>query len=151
MIAGKAACFFEDLQPAFTEYSKQVIKNAAAMADEFNNSDTIKVVSGGTDNHLMVLDLTSTELNGKEAQILLDSLKITTNKEAIPDEKLSPFITSGLRLGTPAITSRGFDEKDSRKVAKMITRAIENHDDENVLNEVKEEVSQLTQSHPIFD
>ncbi|CAI2580671.1 serine hydroxymethyltransferase [Lactobacillus kunkeei] len=151
VIAGKAACFFEDLQPAFTEYSKQVIKNAAAMADEFNNSDTIKVVSGGTDNHLMVLDLTKTELNGKEAQILLDSLKITTNKEAIPDEKLSPFVTSGLRLGTPAITSRGFDEKDSRKVAKMITRAIEHHNDENILNEVKEEVFQLTQSHPIFD
>lgn len=151
VIAGKAACFFEDLQPEFTEYSKQVIKNAAAMADEFNNSDTIKVVSGGTDNHLMVLDLTNTELNGKEAQILLDSLKITTNKEAIPDEKLSPFVTSGLRLGTPAITSRGFDEKDSRKVAKMITRIIEHHDDENVLNEVREEVSQLTHSHPIFD
>ncbi|WP_220730124.1 serine hydroxymethyltransferase [Apilactobacillus zhangqiuensis] len=151
VIAGKAACFFEDLQPVFTEYSKQVIKNAAAMADEFNNSDTIKVVSGGTDNHLMVLDLTNTELNGKEAQILLDSLKITTNKEAIPDEKLSPFVTSGLRLGTPAITSRGFDEKDSREVAKMITRAIEHHDDENVLNEVRKEVSQLTQSHPIFD
>ncbi|CAI2581297.1 Serine hydroxymethyltransferase [Apilactobacillus kunkeei] len=151
VIAGKAACFFEDLQPVFTEYSKQVIKNAAAMADEFNNSDTINVVSGGTDNHLMVLDLTKTELNGKEAQILLDSLKITTNKEAIPDEKLSPFVTSGLRLGTPAITSRGFDEKDSRKVAKMITRAIEHHDDENILNEVREEVSQLTQSHPIFD
>ena len=121
------------------------------MADEFNNSDTIKVVSDGTDNHLMVLDLTNTELNGKETQILLDSLKITTNKEAIPDEKLSPFVTSGLRLGTPAITSRGFDENDSRKVAKMITRAIENHSDESVLSEIKKEVAELTQKHPIFN
>ncbi|CAI2646153.1 serine hydroxymethyltransferase [Apilactobacillus apinorum] len=151
VIAGKAACFFEDLQPAFKEYCQQVVKNAAAMADEFNNSDTIKVVSDGTDNHLMVLDLTNTELNGKETQILLDSLKITTNKEAIPDEKLSPFVTSGLRLGTPAITSRGFDENDSRKVAKMITRAIENHSDESVLSEIKKEVAELTQKHPIFD
>lgn len=151
VIAGKAACFFEDLQPAFKEYCQQVVKNAAAMADEFNNSDTIKVVSDGTDNHLMVLDLTNTELNGKETQILLDSLKITTNKEAIPDEKLSPFVTSGLRLGTPAITSRGFDENDSRKVAKMITRAIENHSDESILSEIKKEVAELTQKHPIFD
>ena len=151
VIAGKAACFFEDLQPAFKEYCQQVVKNAAAMADEFNNSDTIKVVSDGTDNHLMVLDLTNTELNGKETQILLDSLKITTNKEAIPDEKLSPFVTSGLRLGTPAITSRGFDENDSRKVAKMITRAIENHSDESVLSEIKKEVAELTQKHPIFN
>ncbi|MCT6822997.1 MAG: serine hydroxymethyltransferase [Apilactobacillus sp.] len=151
VIAGKAACFFEDLQPAFKEYCQQVVKNAAAMADEFHNSDTIKVVSDGTDNHLMVLDLTNTELNGKETQILLDSLKITTNKEAIPDEKLSPFVTSGLRLGTPAITSRGFDENDSRKVAKMITRAIENHSDESVLSEIKKEVAELTQKHPIFN
>ncbi|GAA6112384.1 serine hydroxymethyltransferase [Apilactobacillus apinorum] len=151
VIAGKAACFFEDLQPAFKEYCQQLVKNAAAMADEFNKSETIKVVSDGTDNHLMVLDLTDTELNGKETQILLDSLKITTNKEAIPDEKLSPFVTSGLRLGTPAITSRGFDENDSRKVAKMITRAIENHSDESVLSEIKKEVAELTQKHPIFN
>lgn len=151
VIAAKAACFFEDLQPSFKEYSEQVVKNAAAMADEFNQSDNIKVVSGGTDNHLMVLDLTDTPLNGKETQKLLDSLKITTNKEAISNEQLSPFVTSGLRIGIPAITSRGFGEKDSRKVAKMIIKAINNYDDESVLNEIKEEVAKLTQSHPIFD
>lgn len=151
VIAAKAACFFEDLQPEFKEYSQQVVRNAAAMADEFNKSSDIKVVSGGTDNHLMVLDLTKTPLNGKEAQALLDSLKITTNKEAIPNEQLSPFVTSGLRLGTPAITSRGFDEKDSRKVAKMITMAINNYDNEEVLSEVKKDVNDLTHAHPIFD
>jgi glycine hydroxymethyltransferase len=151
VIAAKAACFFEDLQPQFKEYAQQVVKNAAAMADEFNNSSDIKVVSGGTDNHLMVLDLTETPLNGKEAQALLDSLKITTNKEAIPNEQLSPFVTSGLRLGTPAITSRGFDEKDSRKVAKMITMAINNYDNAEVLAQIKKDVSDLTYAHPIFD
>ncbi|TPR12636.1 serine hydroxymethyltransferase [Apilactobacillus timberlakei] len=150
VIAGKAACFFEDLQPSFKTYCEQVIKNAKAMADEFKNSPNIKVVSGGTDNHLMVLDLTNTQLNGKETQALLDTLKITTNKEAIPDEQLSPFVTSGLRLGTPAITSRGFNEEDSREVARLISKAIENHDDSSVLDEVKEQVRLLTSKHPIF-
>ncbi|UQS85140.1 serine hydroxymethyltransferase [Apilactobacillus apisilvae] len=151
VVAGKAACFFEDLQPAFKDYCQQVIKNAQAMADEFNKSSNIKVVSGGTDNHLMVLDLTNTSLNGKETQALLDTLKITTNKEAIPNEKLSPFVTSGLRLGTPAITSRGFNEEDSRKVAKLIIKAIDNHDNQDILNEVETQVSQLTGKHPIFN
>lgn len=150
VIAGKAACFFEDLQPSFKIYCKQVIKNAKAMADEFKKSPNIKVVSDGTDNHLMVLDLTNTQLNGKETQSLLDTLKITTNKEAIPDEKLSPFVTSGLRLGTPAITSRGFNEEDSREVARLISKAIENHDDSSVLDKVKEQVRLLTSKHPIF-
>ncbi|GAA6237600.1 serine hydroxymethyltransferase [Apilactobacillus micheneri] len=150
VIAGKAACFFEDLQPSFKTYCEQVIKNAKAMADEFKNSPNIKVVSGGTDNHLMVLDLTNTQLNGKETQALLDTLKITTNKEAVPDEKLSPFVTSGLRLGTPAITSRGFNEDDSREVARLISKAIENHDNSSVLDKVKEQVRLLTSKHPIF-
>lgn len=150
VIAGKAACFFEDLQLSFKTYCEQVIKNAKAMADEFKNSPNIKVVSGGTDNHLMVLDLTNTQLNGKETQALLDTLKITTNKEAVPDEKLSPFVTSGLRLGTPAITSRGFNEDDSREVARLISKAIENHDNSSVLDKVKEQVRLLTSKHPIF-
>ncbi|WP_413627440.1 serine hydroxymethyltransferase [Fructilactobacillus vespulae] len=149
VIAGKAASFFEDLQPEFKEYGKQVIKNAQAMADEFTNSETIRVVSGGTDNHLMTIDLTKTELNGKEAQNLLDEVKITTNKEALPNEKLSPFITSGVRLGTPAITSRGFDENDARKVAKLIIKTIENHNDEATLSAVKQEVENLCKTHPI--
>ncbi|WP_429971135.1 serine hydroxymethyltransferase [Fructilactobacillus sp. Tb1] len=149
VIAGKAATFYEDLQPEFKTYSEQVIKNAQAMADEFEKSATIRVVSGGTDNHLMTIDLTGTELNGKEAQNLLDSVKITTNKEALPNEKLSPFVTSGVRIGTPAITSRGFNEADSRKVADLIIKAIENHDNQTVLDDVKAEVEAMCAAHPI--
>lgn len=149
VIAGKAATFYEDLQPEFKTYSKQVIKNAQAMADEFEKSAHIRVVSGGTDNHLMTIDLTDTKLNGKEAQNLLDSVKITTNKEALPNEQLSPFITSGVRIGTPAITSRGFDETDSRKVADLIIKAIENYDNQAVLDEVKTEVEAMCATHPI--
>lgn len=149
VIAGKASAFYEDLQPEFKNYTKQVIKNAQAMADEFEKSGTIRVVSGGTDNHLMTIDLTKTKLNGKEAQNLLDSVKITTNKEALPNEKLSPFITSGVRIGTPAITSRGFGEGDSRKVADLIIKAIENYDNQTALNEVKTEVEAMCATHPI--
>lgn len=126
-----------------------MIKNAQAMADEFEKSGTIRVVSGGTDNHLMTIDLTKTKLNGKEAQNLLDSVKITTNKEALPNEKLSPFVTSGVRIGTPAITSRGFGEGDSRKVADLIIKAIENYDNQTALNEVKTEVEAMCATHPI--
>lgn len=149
VIAGKASAFYEDLQPEFKNYTKQVIKNAQAMADEFEKSGTIRVVSGGTDNHLMTIDLTKTKLNGKEAQNLLDSVKITTNKEALPNEKLSPFVTSGVRIGTPAITSRGFVEGDSRKVADLIIKAIENYDNQTALNEVKTEVEAMCATHPI--
>ena len=149
VIAGKASAFYEDLQPEFKNYTKQVIKNAQAMADEFEKSGTIRVVSGGTDNHLMTIDLTKTKLNGKEAQNLLDSVKITTNKEALPNEKLSPFVTSGVRIGTPAITSRAFGEGDSRKVADLIIKAIENYDNQTALNEVKTEVEAMCATHPI--
>lgn len=149
VIAGKASAFYEDLQPEFKNYTKQVIKNAQAMADEFEKSGTIRVVSGGTDNHLMTIDLTKTKLNGKEAQNLLDSVKITTNKEALPNEKLSPFVTSGVRIGTPAITSRGFGEGYSRKVADLIIKAIENYDNQTALNEVKTEVEAMCATHPI--
>lgn len=149
VIAGKAATFLEDLQPSFKTYAAQIIKNAQAMATVFNDSAHIRVVSGGTDNHLMTLDLTQTELNGKQTQELLDSVMITTNKEAIPNEKLSPFKTSGIRLGTPAITTRGFNEADATRVAGLIVAAVENHDDEAALDRVRREVRTLTDAHPI--
>lgn len=150
VIAGKAAMFFEDLQPEFKEYSEQVIKNAKAMADVFEKSNFIRVVSGGTENHLLTIDLTKTELNGKETQNLLDEVMITTNKEALPNEQLSPMVTSGLRIGTPAITSRGFDEDDSKKVAELIIEAVKNHDDENSLASIKKEVQALCDKRPII-
>ncbi|MDO4854951.1 MAG: serine hydroxymethyltransferase [Limosilactobacillus gorillae] len=149
VIAGKAQAFYEDLQPAFKDYIGQVVKNAAAMAEVFNQSDVIRVVTGGTENHLLVLDLTKTGLTGKEAQALLDSVMITTNKEAIPNDKRSPFITSGLRVGTPAITSRGFDQEDAKKVAELIIKALSNADDQAVLAEVKDAVHALTEAHPV--
>ncbi|USS89846.1 serine hydroxymethyltransferase [Fructilactobacillus cliffordii] len=149
VIAGKAAAFHEDLQPDFHAYMAQVIKNAQAMADEFNQSDHIRVVSGGTDNHLLNIDLTDTELTGKDAQNLLDSVNITTNKEALPNEQRSPFVTSGVRLGTPAITSRGFEEADARAVAQLIIKTVEHSDDEQILDEVRAAVQALCQSHPI--
>ncbi|GKS80517.1 serine hydroxymethyltransferase [Ligilactobacillus pabuli] len=151
VMAAKAVMLHEDLQPEFKEYAAQIIKNAQAMADEFSSSEHIRVVSGGTDNHLMTIDLSETDLNGKQAQEVLDSVSITTNKEAIPAEKLSPFKTSGVRLGTPAITTRGFDEADCRQVARLIVRAIENHDDADALAQIRTEVHQLTAQHPIDD
>lgn len=149
VIAGKAQAFYEDLQPAFKDYIGQVVKNAAAMAEVFNESETIRVVTGGTANHLLVLDLTKTGLTGKDAQTLLDSVMITTNKEAIPNDQRSPFVTSGLRVGTPAITSRGFKEDDAKQVASLIIKALDNADDHTILAEVKEAVHALTQAHPV--
>lgn len=149
VIAGKAQAFYEDLQRAFKDYIGQVVKNAAAMAEVFNESETIRVVTGGTANHLLVLDLTKTGLTGKDAQALLDSVMITTNKEAIPNDQRSPFVTSGLRVGTPAITSRGFKEDDAKQVASLIIKALDNADDQTILAEVKEAVHALTQAHPV--
>lgn len=149
VIAAKAQAFYEDLQPEFTQYIDQVIKNSKAMAEEFKNNKNIRVVSGGTDNHLMIIDITNTGVTGKDAQNLLDSVNITTNKESIPGDKRSPFITSGLRIGTPAITSRGFKESDAKEVAKIIIEVLDNPEDAGVLAEAKERVNDLVQKYPI--
>ncbi len=149
VIAAKAQAFYEDLQPQFKTWTDQVIKNAQAMAAEFNKSETIRVISGGTDNHLMILDITKTGLTGKAAQNLLDSVNITTNKESIPNDQRSPFIISGLRIGSPAITSRGFKEDDARTVADLIIKALTNADNELAIKEVAEDVRALTDKYPI--
>lgn len=151
VIAGKAQAFYEDLQPQFTDYINQVVKNAAAMADEFTKSDTVRVVSGGTENHLMIIDITKTGLTGKDAQDLLDSVHITTNKESIPNDQRSPFVTSGLRIGTPAITSRGFKEADARQVADLIVKLLNNSTDQVVIDDVAAQVHELTTKHPITE
>ena len=148
VIAGKAQAFYEDSQPEFHDYIAQVVKNAAAMADEFNKSTNVRVVSGGTENHLLVLDITDTGLTGKDAQALLDSVNITTNKEAIPNDQQSPFVTSGLRIGTPAVTSRGFKEADVRKVADLIVQIL-NEPDEKTKQIVRDGVQELTAKYPI--
>ena len=149
VIAAKAQAFYEDLQPEFTQYIDQVIKNSKAMAEEFKNSKNIRVVSDVTDNHLMIIDITKTGVTGKDAQNLLDSVNITTNKESIPGDKRSPFITSGLRIGTPAITSRGFKESDAKEVAKIIIEVLDNPEDAGVLAQAKERVNDLVTKYPI--
>lgn len=149
VIAGKAQAFYEDLQPEFTTYSKQIIANAKAMADVFQASDNVHVVSGGTDNHLFTIDISATDLNGQQLQDLLDDINITANKESVPNEQLSPMVTSGLRIGTPAITSRGLKEDDAKQVAELILAVIANHDDAAKMAEIKQQVHELTTKYPI--
>ncbi|AYE37932.1 serine hydroxymethyltransferase [Companilactobacillus zhachilii] len=149
VIAGKAVAFGEDLQPEFKTYMEQVVKNAAAMAKVINDADNLSVLTGGTDNHLLNVVLTECDLNGMEVQNLLDTIHITTNKEAIPNDPLPPKFTSGLRLGSPAITSRGFDEEDCEEVARIIVDAIKYHDDPEKLQELDARTKALTDKHPV--
>lgn len=150
VIAGKAVAFKEALDPSFKEYAQQVVKNAKAMVDVFNKQPKARLVSGDTDNHLLLMEVTGFGLNGKEAEHLLDSVNITVNKNSIPFETLSPFKTSGIRIGTPAITSRGFKEEDAAKVAELIVKVLSNKDDADVLAQVKQEVKNLTDKYPIY-
>ncbi|WP_056951958.1 serine hydroxymethyltransferase [Companilactobacillus bobalius] len=149
VIAGKAVAFGEDLQPQFKDYMEQVVKNAAAMAKVINDADNLSVLTGGTDNHLLNVVLTETDMNGMEVQNLLDTIHITTNKEAIPNDPLPPKYTSGLRLGTPAITSRGFNEEDCEEVARIIVDAIKYHNDPEELKKLDARTKALTDKHPI--
>lgn len=150
VIAGKAVAFKEALDPSFKEYAQQVIKNTKAMVSIFNKEPKARLVSGDTDNHLLLMEVTGFGLNGKEAEHLLDSVNITVNKNSIPFETLSPFKTSGIRIGTPAITSRGFKEEDAAKVAELILKVLSNKDDADVLAQVKQEVKNLTDKYPIY-
>lgn len=151
VIAGKAVAFGEALRPEFNDYAAQVIKNAQAMAEVFAQNDKARLISGGTDNHLLLVDVLGFGLNGKEAEQLLDSVYLTVNKNSIPFETLSPFKTSGIRLGTPAITSRGFDEADAKQVAELILAVLESKGEAEVLTDVKAKVAQLTATHPIYE
>ena len=146
-IAGKAVCFGEALKPEFKAYGKQIVANAAAMAEEFD-ARGIKMVSGGTDNHLILLDLRDTGITGKELERRLDDVYITANKNTIPNEPLSPFVTSGVRLGTPAVTTRGLVEKDMKKIAEYITLAI--RDFENSADAIRAGVTQLLEAYPLY-
>ncbi|MFV8211038.1 serine hydroxymethyltransferase [Streptococcus pluranimalium] len=150
VIAAKAVAFKEALDPAFTDYSKQVIANAKAMAEVFQEDPNFRVISGGTDNHLFLVDVTKVIENGKVAQNLLDEVHITLNKNAIPNETLSPFKTSGIRIGSPAITSRGMKEAEARTIAKLIIQALKNADNAEVLEDVKAQVKNLTDAFPLY-
>ncbi|WP_087030098.1 serine hydroxymethyltransferase [Trichococcus palustris] len=148
VIAAKAVAFREAAAPEYKEYIGQVVKNAQAMADVFNTSD-LRVISGGTDNHLLLLDVTGTGLNGKQVEKLLDTVGITVNKNSIPFEKLGPNKTSGIRVGTPAITTRGIKENEARKIAELIIETINNATDELALDKVRAEVRAITKAFPL--
>lgn len=150
VVAAKAVAFKEALDEDFKSYSEQVIRNAQAMAKVFNQAPPARLVSGATDNHLLLIDVRGFELNGKEAEALLDQVNITVNKNSIPFETLSPFKTSGIRVGTPAITSRGFKEEDAVEVAKLIVKVLEHPEDTAVLEEAKAQVKELTDKYPLY-
>lgn len=147
VIAAKAVCFGEALKPEFKEYQHQVRKNAAALAEALT-AQGFKLVSGGTDNHLMLVDLTGLDVSGKELQNRCDEVYITLNKNAVPNDPRSPFVTSGVRIGTPAITSRGLKEEDMPKIAECIWLA--STDFENKADYIRAEVTKLCEKYPIY-
>ena len=149
IIAAKAVAFKEALSPEFKEYQKQVVKNAKAMADALVKGG-LRIVSGGTDNHLMLVDLRAKGVTGKQAEESLEKAGITCNKNAIPNDPEKPFITSGVRLGTPAITARGMKEDESVKIAEMIIKVLENVNDDEKIAEVRNEVLRLTEKFPLY-
>ncbi len=147
IVAAKAVAFKEALSPEFKAYQRQVILNAKAMADEFQKGG-VRLVSGGTDNHLMLLDLREMNVTGKDLERMLDEVHITANKNTIPFETASPFITSGLRVGTPAVTTRGFKEEECREVARLVVRVIKER--EACFEEVKAAVKALCDKFPVY-
>ena len=150
VIAAKAVALGEALQPSFKEYGAQVVKNAAALADELTKLG-YRIVSGGTDTHVMLVDLTNKDITGKEAQTLLDEVNITANRNTIPFEPRSPFVTSGIRLGSPALTTRGFREEDMREVARIIAHVLDAPTDESRRAEVRRRIDALCKKYPIYE
>ena len=150
VIAAKAVALGEVLKPSFKEYGAQVVKNAAALADELTKLG-YRIVSGGTDTHVMLVDLTNKDITGKEAQTLLDEVNITANRNTIPFEPRSPFVTSGIRLGSPALTTRGFREEDMREVARIIAHVLDAPTDESRRAEARRRVDALCKKYPIYE
>lgn len=149
VIAAKAVAFGEAQQPEFKDYQAQVIANAKTLADSLT-AEGIRIVSGGTDNHVMLLDVSALGLTGKVAEHVLDEVGITVNKNTIPFDTASPFITSGVRIGTPAVTTRGFKEEEMKEIASIIAKLLKNHEDEAILRESKDKVAALTSKFPLY-
>ncbi|MBI5975525.1 serine hydroxymethyltransferase [Staphylococcus canis] len=150
VIAAKAVAFGEALQPEFKAYQQQVVKNAKVLATTLQKND-FRIVSGGTDNHLVAVDVKgSVGITGKVAEEVLDEIGITCNKNTIPFDQEKPFVTSGIRLGTPAATTRGFDEKAFEEVAQIISDVLKNHKDQSVIDEAKSRVRKLTERYPLY-
>ncbi len=148
IIAAKAVCFKEALSPEYKEYIKQVVNNAKALAQGLMD-EGIDIVSGGTDNHLMLVDLRKVDITGKEAEKLLDEVRITCNKNTIPFDPKSPFVTSGIRLGTPAVTTRGMKEEDMREIAAIIASTLKDFD--GFKEEAVRRVDVLTKKYPLYE
>lgn len=149
VIASKAVSFGEALQPSFKTYAENVVKNAKVLADTLIG-EGVNIVSGGTDNHLMLLDTRNLNITGKDAEKVLDSIGITVNKNAIPFDPTSPFVTSGIRIGTPAVTSRGMDEQAMVTIGRIIASVLKNPKDEASLTQAAREVAELTEQYPIY-
>ncbi|MGI6253473.1 MAG: serine hydroxymethyltransferase [Aminivibrio sp.] len=149
VIAAKAVAFKEALQPSFVEYQKKVVANAKALAEELLACD-FHLVSGGTDNHLILVNLNSKGVTGKDAEAALDEAGITVNKNSVPFDTRSPFVTSGIRIGTPALTTRGFGEDDMRQIARWMDRVIKNVEDEKEIAKVRAEVLEACKNHPLY-
>ena len=149
IIAAKAVAFKEALSEEFKEYQRQVAKNAKAMSETLVGGG-LRIVSGGTDNHLMLVDLRAKGVTGKLAEEKLEEAGITCNKNSIPNDPEKPFVTSGIRLGTPAITARGMKEEEAVQIAHMILKVLENVNNEEKISEVKEEVLKLTEKFPLY-
>lgn len=147
VIAAKAVCFNEALDPSFKEYMNQVVKNCKVLGEELVNYG-FKLVSGGTDNHLILVDLTNKDITGKEAENLLDSIGITLNKNTVPNEQRSPFVTSGVRIGTAAVTTRGYKEEDMKEIASIINEAIDKREEGS--KELIERVKKLSSKHRMY-
>ncbi len=150
IIAAKAVAFKEALQPSFKEYAAQIIANAKALAGSLTEMG-YQIVSGGTDNHVMLVDLTKTGITGKDAENALHAAGITVNKNMVPFDERSPFVTSGIRLGTPALTTRGFKEEQMKQVGQLIDRVLKNMDNEKVYQHVREEVQSMCTEFPLYD
>ena len=147
IIAAKAVCFGEALKPEFKAYQQQVVKNAKALAEAMVE-EGFDLVSGGTDNHLMLVDLQNMDLSGKEMQKRLDEVYITVNKNAVPNDPASPFVTSGIRIGTPAVTTRGLKEEDMKTIAGLIKMAVT--DFESKSDEIRRSVNQICEKYPLY-
>lgn len=150
VIAAKAQCFYEAMQPEFKTYQEKVLENIKALSDVLKN-EGFRIISGGTDNHLILVDVKSCcNLTGKQAEEVLDKIHITTNKNAIPNDKESLMVTSGLRLGSPAMTSRGLQKSDFEQIGYIISRALKNSNDEKILKELEKEVLKITSKYPLW-
>jgi glycine hydroxymethyltransferase len=148
VIAAKAVCFGEALRPEFARYASQVVDNCQTLAQELSEAG-LRLVSGGTENHLVLVDVTPLDITGQQAESALESVGIVANKNVIPYDTQPPRVTSGLRLGTPAITSRGFDEAAVKRVAQLIIRTLASMDDQDALRVVAGEVKEFASSYPV--